>query len=79
MNKKIYIYRHRLFTDSENLHIWLQVYADNRWINIDPTWGMSNYYKDGQFYEGRVNYIYFDCSNAFISYLHCISEVEKGF
>lgn len=66
-------------TDSENLHIWLQVYADNRWINIDPTWGMSNYYKDGQYYEGRVNYIYFDCSNAFISYLHCISEVEKGF
>ena len=52
-------------------HAWNQAFVDNRWINIDTTWGSGNEYRDGKFlYKGIDNHLYFDMSDVFLSYTY---------
>lgn len=61
-------------TDEQN-HAWNEVYADGRWIIVDPTWDSQNKYENGEFISGSgVSHLYFDANLDFFSANHKIIE-----
>lgn len=56
-------------------HAWNEAYVDGRWVIIDPTWGSTNKYENGEMQEGNgVNHLYFDANLEFFSSTHKILE-----
>lgn len=59
-------------------HAWNEVYVDNRWIIVDPTWNSKNKIKDGKkTTEGDYSHLYFDANLRFFSNNHKIIEYKK--
>ena len=60
---------------AEQNHAWNEVYADGRWIIVDPTWDSQNKYENGEFIDGSaVSNLYFDANLDFFSANHKILE-----
>lgn len=42
-------------------HMWVEVYVNNKWVDIDSTFNSRNTYSNGQFKKGITRDTYFDC------------------
>ncbi len=63
-------------TDSN--HAWNEVYIDNRWIIVDPTWDSKNKISEGvKVRDNNYSHLYFDANLKFFSNNHKIVEYKK--
>ena len=86
------VYGHRLAVPSNDWltesnidvrdHWWVEAYADNRWIFIDPTVGTTNAYNSstGKWTTtGLTNYTYFDPSEEQIAHSHVYMNIYPDY
>ena len=63
--------------DEQN-HAWNEVYLDNRWVIVDPTWDTNNKIENGEKIKGNeVSHLYFDANLEFFSLTHKIVEYDQ--
>lgn len=59
-------------------HAWNEVYIENRWVIVDPTWDSKNSVEDGTASsDGAVSHLYFDANIRFFSANHKILEYVR--
>ena len=65
-------------TPDEQNHAWNEVYLDNRWVIVDPTWDTKNKVENGEMIKGEeVSHLYFDANLEFFSLTHKIAEYDQ--
>ena len=59
---------------SRTNHAWVEAYADERWITMDPTWDSGNNWENGKAAasDGCYRHLYFDICSDFLSYDHVV-------
>ncbi len=59
-------------------HAWNEVYIDNRWVIVDPTWNSRNKISNGvRKRDNNYSHLYFDANLKFFSNNHKIVEYKK--
>lgn len=62
----------------ESNHAWNEVYIDNRWVIVDPTWDSRNKIINGEMLtDQNFSHLYFDANLKFFSNNHKIVEYKK--